>query len=217
MIGALLLAGAVGISTLISNMIAANAKKQAAQTQSDAATEALTMQKDSFSKIQETFKPYVDAGSNAARQQEALTGALGPEAQQEAIANIESGPQFTAMMQQGENAILQNASATGGLRGGNTQGALAEFRPTLLSGMIDQRFNQLGGIADRGLSAVGGAANASLTGTGMISDTIGQRGAAQAGGKLAEGEFWASVPGSIMESIGLYRGLRGGGAGKGSI
>lgn len=210
-IGTLLLAGATILTSIISNAIAANAKKKAAAIQSNAATEALTMQKDNFAKIQEKFQPYADAGQKAVQQQAALTGALGPEAQKEAIAGIESGPQFTSMLEQGENAILQNASATGGLRGGNTQGALTQFRPQLLSGLIDQRFNQLGGLADRGLSAVGGVANFGIAGTGMMTDTINQQGAAEAGGQLAQGEFWSSIPGSIMEGLGLYRGLNGGG------
>ncbi|WP_449405980.1 hypothetical protein [Massilia phosphatilytica] len=36
-------------------------------------------------------------------------------------------PRFQALQQQGNDAILANASATGGLRGGNVQGALGQF------------------------------------------------------------------------------------------
>ncbi len=56
----------------------------------------------------------------------------GMEAQQGAISGLEGSPIFQALARQGEDAILQNASATGGLRGGNVQGALGQFRPAAL-------------------------------------------------------------------------------------
>jgi hypothetical protein len=55
-----------------------------------------------------------------------------------------------ALVSQGEEALLQNAAATGGLRGGNLQGALAQFRPQMLSNLITQQYNQLGGIGALG-------------------------------------------------------------------
>ena len=57
------------------------------------------------------------------------------------------------MVQQGQDAILQNASAIGGLRGGNTQAALAQFRPALLSQLIAEQYNRLGGLSSLGQNA----------------------------------------------------------------
>lgn len=96
------------------------------------------------------------AGAGALRGQQALTGLLGADEQQRAIAEIANSPELAALTQQGETAILQNASATGGLRGGNTQAALAQFRPQLLSGLINQRFGQLGGLAGLGAQSYQG-------------------------------------------------------------
>ena len=81
----------------------------------------------------------------------ALTGLNGFDAQQKAINEIEQGAGFQELVQQGENAILQNAAATGGLRSGNTQASLARFRPQMLRDAIGERLTSLGGITSLGL------------------------------------------------------------------
>lgn len=118
--------------------------------------------------LQAAFNPYLQAGQRALggledfarvglggyqtglQGQQALTGLMGRDAQAEAIAALSGGPQMQALTQQGEEAILQNASATGGLRGGNVQAALAQFRPQMLSNLINQQYTQLGGIGALG-------------------------------------------------------------------
>lgn len=120
--------------------------------------------------------------------------------EQEAIAAIRAGPEFQALTQQGEEAILQNASATGGLRGGNVQGALAKFRPQILAQLINERFNRLGEIARLGqASATGQAAGALQTGSN-IANLLGQQGAAQAGRALAVGQANANLYSGIADT-----------------
>lgn len=147
---------------------------------------------------------FQQAGEGASQQQQALAGLLGPEAQQAAIAALEGSPEFAAMLQQGEEAILQNASATGGLRGGNTQGALAQFRPALLSQLIEQQYARLGGLSQAGQSAAGniaGMGQASAAGQAasggqfgsLISDVMGYRGQAEAGGVIGQAQAQAQA------------------------
>lgn len=93
---------------------------------------------------------YQEAGLGALEAQQALAGLLGPEAQQAAIAQLEASPQFQSMVAQGERAILANAAATGGVRGGNTMAALAQFRPQMLSNIIEQQYSRLGGLSGMG-------------------------------------------------------------------
>lgn len=97
------------------------------------------------------LQTFADVGQNALMMQQALSGAAGPQIQKQVIANIEQSPEFQTMARQGEAAILQNASATGGLRGGNVQAALAQYRPQLLNQFIQQKYQQLGGLAQAGL------------------------------------------------------------------
>lgn len=144
------------------------------------------------------LRGYQQAGTDALAMQRALAGLDGPEAQRQAIAMLESSPQFQALTQQSEEAILANASATGGLRGGNIQGALAQNRQNILAGLIDQQMGRLGGIAGAGLGAAGsiaglgqssasGQASAGIQGAGAIADLYGNIGAAKAAGALGRG------------------------------
>ena len=121
------------------------AAEEASGAQSDASRAAIEEQRRQQAESERLLAPYMQAGQGALGQQQALLGLAGPEAQAAAIAQLEQSPQFQAMLQQGESAILQNASATGGLRGGDTQAALAQFRPAMLSQLIQQQMAQLGG------------------------------------------------------------------------
>ena len=118
-----------------------------------ASNEAAAAQQAGIADARSQLDPFASAGQDASQSQAALTGALGPEAQQAAVAELQNSPMFQNLVQQGEQGILQNASATGGLRGGNTQGLLAQFAPQMLNQQIQQRFQNLGGIANRGLAA----------------------------------------------------------------
>jgi len=223
---------------LIGSQMTSSATSSAANAQAGAAQGGIDEQRRQFDAIQQLLAPYVQAGGQglagyspyqqagagalptlqqyaqagapALEQQQALIGLRGPEAQRQAIAGIEGGQQFQALSQQGENALLQNASATGGLRGGNLQGALAQFRPQLLNELINQQYGRLGGLAAQGgtvaqnlasggLSATGelariGQASAAGVGTAgsqtgaNIANLLGQQGAAQAGGIMGQNQ-----------------------------
>ncbi len=118
-----------------------------------------------------------------------------------AVARIEGQPMFQALARQGEDAILQNASATGGLRGGNTQGALARFRPQLLNQFIEQQYGRLAGITALGQQSAAGVGTAGLqTGTN-IANILQNAGAAQAAGYGAQGQIWANTLGGLGGSL----------------
>ena len=111
----------------------AQAGQAAAASQSAAAQAGVDEQGRQFDALVELMSPYVQSGEAALAGQQGLLGLGGQDLQQQLVGNIESSPLFASLQQQGENAILQNASATGGLRGGNTQAALAQFRPQMLN------------------------------------------------------------------------------------
>lgn len=128
--------------------------------------------------------PTTRAVNGSLTAQQDLLGLNGADAQSRAIAGIENSPYFSGLVKQGENAILQNASATGGLRGGNTQGALAQFRPQMLAAAIADQYQRLGGITSLGQNAAAGVGNAGQNAANENSALLGQVGAAQAGGIL---------------------------------
>ena len=186
-----------------------DAADAAAAAQGDAARAGMSESQSRFEAIQKLLQPYVDAGTGALTQQQALAGIGTPQAQQEAIAAVMRSPQFTSAQQFGEGRILANASATGGLRGGNTQAALAQFSPSLLAGAINDQYGRLGGLVSIGQNAAAGVGNAGMSTGGRISDLLQQLGASQAGGALAGGRQQAGYAGAFGQGLGMYAGLGG--------
>ena len=225
---------AVGGATLVSGMMQADAASSAAGAQSAAAQAGIDEQRRQFDAVKQLLQPFVAAGTGAIgglspfaaagapalEQQQALLGLRGPEAERAAIDRIQGGETFKALTSQGEEALLQRASATGGLRGGNVQGALAQFRPQLLSSLIDQQYGRLGGLtalgerstqnlAQLGQSSAAGVGTAGLqTGTN-VANLLGQQGAAQAGAEIAQGKAYAAIPTAISSGLGIFTGLGG--------
>jgi hypothetical protein len=165
------------------------AARDAAQIQADAAREG-----------QARFEPWFLAGQQALGAQGAMTGLQGPEAQAAAIAALQQGPEFAALMGAGERSILSNAAATGGLRGGNVQAALGQFAPMLLSSLINDQFGRLGGISGMGMQGAGAQA-------GLLQ----QQGAAQAGGTMAAGSRQAMNFQQLMQLLSMGAGFMGAG------
>jgi hypothetical protein len=193
--------GLIG-SSVASGVVQSNAQKRASATQAASAQQGIDEQRRQFDAIQKLLSPFVAGGTTAFGQQMALTGAAGVDAQRAALQAIEQGPEFAALAQQGENAILQNASATGGLRGGNVQGALAQFRPQILSGLIEQQYNRLGGLATTGVNAATNQATFGQTTGTNVANLLAQQGAARAGGTLASAQTWGNLLGSGGMAIG---------------
>jgi hypothetical protein len=176
----------------------------------------MDLQQENFNRVQGLLDPYVQAGSRGLNEQFHLLGLGTAEEQRKAISGIENSPYFSGLVKQGENAILQNASATGGLRGGNTQAALAQFRPNMLAAAIDQQYQRLGGLVNIGQNAsagVGNSGQAMANGSAGVANAmgnnasnqaglLGQLGAAQAGGALAQGRADAQAINGISSAFG---------------
>lgn len=174
---------AVGASVYGANK-SASAAKDAADAQSEASDAGIAEQRRQYDKMVELLSPYVSAGTGALSGQQNILGLNGADAQRGAISTIENSPYFQTVARQGEDSILQNASATGGIRGGNTQGALAQFRPQLLNQLVQQQYQNLGGITQMGQSSAAGQASAGMQSANNISGLLAQQGQAQAGGYL---------------------------------
>lgn len=191
------IATAVVAGSVITGYMASEAQSDAASTaanaQGQASAASITESRRQFNAIKELLQPYTDAGYRGLTGQQDLLGINGAEAQQNAINAIESSPAYKSMTQQGETAILQNASATGGLRGGNTQAALAQFRPQLLAQLIESQYSKLGGLVSIGQNAAAGTGNAGQNSSNQIINALQQQGAASAGAALASGQATANM------------------------
>jgi hypothetical protein len=209
----------------------AKAAKQAASTQAEAQGQAIDEQRRQFDEVQALLKPYIEAGKpdltqpyigagpGALQAMQGLAGLRGAAEQQAAINQIQQGAQFQELARQGEQGILQNAAATGGLRGGNVQAALAQFRPALLNQLIESQYGKLAGLTQLGstssenLLRLGQASAAGVGAAGQqsaqnIGNLMSAQGAAQAGGIIgaanAQAQGLGAVTGGIQQGIGNY-------------
>lgn len=205
-------AAAIAGGTLVGGYLSSNAQKSAANTAADAQTTAsqagIDEQRRQFDQVQQLLSPYVTAGNGAIAGQQNLLGLNGAPAQQTAISGIQTSPQFQALNQQGQEAILANASATGGLRGGNVQSALAQFSPALLSQLIQQQYDNLGGLTRIGQASAAGVGVAGQNTGNQITSLLGQQGSAQAGAALAAGKADSQLYNTIGNAFGTFMGSK---------
>ena len=187
--------------SLLGAGMSARASRKAASAQSRSAEMGVQEQRAARLATERLMAPYVQAGTGSLQGQQALLGLAGPEAQAQAYAGIEQGPMFQSLVEQGEAGILANASATGGLRGGNIQGALGQFRPQLLQSMIQNQYQNLAGLTSLGQASAAGQAGMGQQTAGNIANLYGQQGQAQAGGILGQAKAFgglAALPGQMM-------------------
>jgi hypothetical protein len=196
-------------SAFLSSQATKSAASNASSAQQQSAQFGIDQQNKQFDAVQKLLSPFVTAGTGALSGQQDLLGTNGVAAQQSAIAALQASPQYQALSQSGQDSILANASATGGLRGGNTQSALAQFQPALLSSLIDQQYSRLGGLTSLGQNAAAGVGNAGMQTGNNISTLLGQQGAAQAGSALAAGRSQAGLYNAFGKSAGMYQALQG--------
>lgn len=222
-------ATAVVGGALISGYMSKEGAENAADTQAAAADRAAQLQNEQFLATQKLLSPYVTAGTNALGgyqpyitggqqaygQLTNLMGLGGAGAQSQAISALEQSPEYLAQLSAGENALRQNAAATGGLRGGNTQNALMQYRPELLASTINNQLSRLGGLATTGMNATQnltqlGQSSAAGVGTaGMntatnIGNLMQNAAAAQGAAQIAGANAYGNIGSSIAQAAGIY-------------
>lgn len=135
-------------------------------------------------------------------------GLTGAQQQQGSIDALKASPMFTSLYGIGNDTILQNAAATGGLRGGNTQNSLAQFSSSLLAQVIQNQLSNLGGISAQGANSAIGLGQLSQSNSNAQSQLQGQIGNANATAAAAP---YATLQGLIGQLTG------GGAAGLGNF
>lgn len=125
-----------------------------------------------LSGAEDQLNPFAQNGRAAFDVQSALSGALGPEAQANAIANFQESPATQFLRDTGERSIARNLAATGGIGGGQAAADFAEFNQGLANQSFNDFFNRLGTVSTQGQNAANLLAQANL-GTGTsIADLI---------------------------------------------
>ncbi len=213
----------IGGATLLGGFIQSQGLQDATDAQTKANQDALDLQQQlldlqgqQFGDIKDTLDPFIQTGEDAFNLQAALSGALGPEAQQAAFDNFKESPGQDFLRQQGLRDIERNLSATGGLLSGNRLKALTQFNQGLAQQDLMNQFNRLGAVSGGGFSALGnltGATtnfgNTQANTFGNISDLLLNQGNITAGGLTGQ----SGILGNTIGNLGLLGALGLGGFG----
>lgn len=148
---------------------AADAAKGAAKIQADYQRQALDYLKQTEA-LPQKFREGALTGLGD------IYGMGAPGAQQKFFSGLEQSPLYSAIMSgqgAGEESILRNASATGGLRSGNAQYNLADYNTKLKNEALLTSYNsQVGGL--QGLAGIQSMAPQIAGMTAGIGQTLGQ-------------------------------------------
>ncbi len=187
--------------SIIAGNSAKSAANKAAASQTAADQAAIAEQRRQYDQTRGDLQPWMQQGQNASAQQGDLLGLNGPEAQQAAISAQQGSPLYESLFRNGQNTLLQNASATGGVRGGNTQGALANFGKDTLAQVIEAQLTRLGGVSEQGQNAAAQVGNFGANAANNIGQSLGNTGAAQAGAALVGGAANSAMIKGITGSL----------------
>ena len=115
-----------GLGSIISGLGGAYAANKAAQTQSNASNQAAQTQLQMFNQTQQNLQPYMQGGTTAMNQLVAGTqpgGALTPTPYSNfTTQQFQQDPGYQFQLQQGQNALTNAASLTGGMNSNNLKG-----------------------------------------------------------------------------------------------
>ena len=185
---------------------AADAAIEASNVQAAASLAGVEEQRRQFDISQEQASPFREAGVGALGQQQALLGLSGQEAQQAAFAGLEESPGQRFIRDRQERALLRNASATGGLGGGNVLTALQQQATGFAQQDIQNQFGRLGQLAGQGQAITASQAQLGGQAATNIAGLLGQEGAARASGILAPSQANAAVTNQLLQLGGQVAG-----------
>ena len=178
--------------------------KKATKAQVEALDKAIGEQRRQFDLTRSDFQPYLGAGVKAIGGLGDLLGLNGDDKAGAAIAALKWSPIYQSLYNNGLEAVLQNASATGGIRGGNTERGLAGFGSDTLASVITDQLSRLGGLAGLGEGATDAVAGFGQHSADAIGNFFNQQGQARASGALAKGGInagmWNSA-GSFLDNL----------------
>jgi hypothetical protein len=197
----------MGLFSFIGGILGGGAQKKASQKATDATVAALNRGIDTQNafnaQTRADYMPYTTAGAGAVRQLSDFTnGGMSADA---LSARIMADPLYGSLYNNGEEALLQNAAATGGLRGGNTQRGLADFGADTMAKVYQQILSNLGSVANLGLGAQGVVTGAGQSTANNVSTSQTDIGRAQAGNFLTKGGInaanWQNAGGFLDSAV----------------
>lgn len=122
------------------------------------------------------LQPLQETGLQAQQRAAALSGGLGPEAQQQAISEFQASPGQQFLLEEAERASVRNAAATGGLGGGNIRRELQRQAIGFASQGLQQQIQNQLALGQTGIAAAQGISGLEAGQGEALANITGQRG-----------------------------------------
>jgi len=197
--------GEIGLFSLIGSIIGSGSEKKGIRAgtaaEVNAFNQGISTLNNQWNTTNSEFAPYRDLGASAVGSLGDLMGLNGNDKLQAAITGLQSGPLYQSLYKNGLEANLQNASATGGIRGGNEVRSLADFGANTLASVIQNQLAQYMAAAGLGEGAVNQSAGYGAQNAGNVAGLLGDIGQAKAGQHFAIGGInagnWNNIGGFL--------------------
>jgi hypothetical protein len=190
---------------MLGSILSAGAAKDASRSAQAAQTQgyqtATGNEQSAYNTISGNFSPYLAAGQGAVGAYGNLLGINGAPNQQAAITSLQASPYYQSLYNTGRESLLQNASATGGLRGGNTESGLYQLGSNTLAQTIQNQLTNLQGATSMGLSATGALSGYGAETANMLASLATGQGNATAQDILQRGNLTAGMWNSLGSGL----------------
>ncbi len=205
-------AAIAGGASLLGGFMSSNASQDAAKEQAQAEEKAIQAQQQMYNQNVARLSPWVNAGSTSLSNLQGLLGSNGmggalttPFSAQQ----YQQSPGYQWQLGQGTQAIMNNASAMGGINSGNTLKALQSYGQGLANqdyyqaqnaytNWQNQVYGMNAGMSNTGVNAAGQTANLGANTANSIGQNLTGIGNAQAAGTVGS----ANALGNSLSSLG---------------
>ena len=198
-------AAAIIGGSVVTGLLGSKSAKKAASAGERSAEAGVEEQRRQFDLTQASLRPSVEAGDLARDQQLALLGLSSEDAQSAAFAGLQDSPGQQFLRDRAQKNLLRNASAIGGLGGGNVRSALVQQGVGFAQQDLNNQFGRLGQLAGQGQAANIATGQFGATSAGNIQQGLLAGGQARQSGILNQNA-------AIQQGIGgVFTGLAQGG------
>lgn len=189
-----------GSATVYGAKTSADAAKDAARAQGNAAQLGVDEQRRQFDTFQQNIQPYLGIGNDAtSRLSQLLSGDM---------SGFQEDPGYQFRLDQGLQAQDRSAAARGGLFSGGHQADLINYGQGMASQEYGNYWNRLMGLANLGQNSAVGAGNLGQQSASNIGNLYGQMGQAQGNSAINQANAWGNAASGLAGIAGNYMGQR---------
>lgn len=196
---------AVAGATLVGSVISSKSAKKGSKAQAQGQASAEEESRRQFDLTRQDFAPFQEAGVAALNQQQALLGLGGQEEQDAAFAAFEKSPGQQFIRDRAQKNLLRNASAIGGLGGGNVRKALVEQGAGFAQQDFQNQFARLGQVAGQGQAATTNVAQIGGNISQNIANQAIQSGQNRASGIAQQNQITQGTLGGLANLFGQFQ------------